>query len=104
MGNTGQEQQQGPLVGRWEKVTTDPSAEKYPHGVVFATGTYRGTRGPGQGMVWWDAGIYRIEGPQTLLLSVATDELVTYRLDLRPDRFEVTDPDGCRFAYRRVVP
>ncbi|MDM0109654.1 hypothetical protein QTH97_32370 [Variovorax sp. J22R24] len=103
MSDTGQEQQ-GPLVGRWEKVTTHACAEKYPQGITFSTGTYRGTRGPGQGMVWWDAGIYRVEGPQTLLLSVATDELVTYRLDYRSDWFEATDPDGCRFEYRRVVP
>lgn len=89
------------IVGTWTKTTTEPCADKYPATITFSTGTYRGTRGPGQGMVWWDAGIYRIEAPKTLVVGTATDELVTYQLDLRGDRFEVTDAEGCRVAYRR---
>lgn len=92
----------GGLIGTWHKITTAPCADKYPAILTFSTGTYRGARGPGQGMVWWDAGIYRLEGPQRLVLSVATDELVTYEIAVRGDQFEVTDAEGCRFAYRRA--
>ena len=54
-------------------------------------------------MVWWDAGIYRLEeGQRTLVLSTATDALVRCAIDLREDHFVVTDPDGCQFAYRRA--
>jgi hypothetical protein len=90
------------LLGTWHKVTTSPCADKYPATITFSTGTYRGARSPSQGMVWWDAGIYRLEGPQRLVLSVATDELVTYEITVRGDQLEVTDAEGCRFAYRRA--
>jgi hypothetical protein len=89
------------LVGSWKKVTESACADKYPATITFSTGTYRGARGPGQGMVWWDAGIYRLEGETTLVLSVATDELVTYQVVIHDDRLDVTDPDGCRFSYQR---
>jgi hypothetical protein len=94
----------GPLIGRWEKLPAMPCAEKYPYIITFSKGTYRGARGPGQGMVWWDAGIYRLEGPRTLMLTVATDELLAYSIDLHADRFDVIDSDGCRFSYRRTPP
>jgi hypothetical protein len=89
------------LIGTWIKVTTDPCADKYPATLTFSTGTYRGARGPGQGMVWWDAGIYRLENPRTLVVGTATDELVTYRIDVQTDRFDVTDADGCHVTYTR---
>jgi hypothetical protein len=89
------------LTGTWSKTTTAACAEKYPATISFAASTYRGARGPQQGMVWWDAGIYRLEDPQTLVLSVATDELVNYRIDLQADRFEITDSEGCRVTFRR---
>ena len=92
------------MVGTWTKATTAACADKYPATLTFSTGTYRGTRGPGQGMVWWDAGIYRLEDGPTLVVSTATDELVAYRFELEADRFEVTDSEGCRVIYRRSPP
>jgi hypothetical protein len=83
------------------KTQSSSCDEKYPDTIAFAEGTYRGTRGPNQGMIWWDAGIYRVEQGSTLVLSVATDELVRYSIDLRGDLMEVTDNDGCHFSYRR---
>jgi len=91
------------MVGTWTKVTTAACADKYPATVTFSAGTYRGTRGPGQGMVWWDAGIYRFEGTRTLVVGTATDELVSYQITLQAaDRFEFTDPEGCLVTYRRA--
>lgn len=101
MTDASEERQREELVGTWRKITAEPCAEKYPATITFSTGTYRGARGPGQGMVWWDAGIYRREGPRVLLLSVATDELVRYAIETHGDRLDVTDPDGCRFTYQR---
>ena len=89
------------LAGEWMKVTSDPCAEKYPATIVFAASTYRGARGPSQGMVWWDAGIYRLEGPHTLVVSTATDELVRYPVTFRDQEFEFSDSKGCRVIYRR---
>lgn len=90
------------MVGTWTKTTAAACADKYPATVTFSTGTYRGTRGAGQGMVWWDAGIYRLEKPDTLVVGTATDELVTYHISLQADRFEFTDPDNCLVTYRRA--
>jgi hypothetical protein len=89
------------LIGEWTKAIETPCAEKYPATIRFSGGTYRGTRGPGQGMVWWDAGIYRLEGPDTLVLGVATDELVTYAITLGTNEFEFSDDEGCRVVYTR---
>ena len=90
------------MIGTWTKTTTAACADKYPATITFSTGTYRGTRGPGQGMVWWDAGIYRLEDTSTLVVGTATDELVTYQIALQADRFEVTDSEGCLVTYRRA--
>jgi len=89
------------LTGEWSKITKAECAAKYPATITFAASTYRGARGPTQGMVWWDAGIYRLEEPQTLVLSVATDELVRYPIVVRDDEFEFTDSEGCKVIYHR---
>lgn len=96
--------QSAPLMGRWRKVTTDPCAAAYPATLSFAAGTYRGERAPEQGMIQWDAGIYRLEGPRKLVVGTATDELVSYDIVIHADRFEFTDAAGCRTTYRRVQP
>jgi hypothetical protein len=90
------------MVGTWSKATASACADKYPATLTFSTGTYRGTRGEGQGMVWWDAGIYRLEDSNTLVVGTATDELVTYHISLQADRFEFTDSDDCLVTYRRA--
>ena len=90
------------MIGTWKKTTASACADKYPATLTFSTGTYRGTRGEGQGMVWWDAGIYRLEDSNTLVVGTATDELVTYRISLQIDRFEFTDSDDCLVTYRRA--
>lgn len=97
------------LVGRWQKASSDPCAAKYPDTLELRTGTYRGTRGPAQGFVWWDAGIWRIEhtgdkGAPQLVLTTASDELIAYPVTLHADSFDVVDDQGCRFSYRRAKP
>ena len=89
------------MIGTWTKATTAACADKYPATLTFSTGTYRGLRGPDQGMVSWDAGIYRLEDARTLVVGTATDELVTYQIAMKGDRFEFTDSEGCRVTYRR---
>lgn len=90
------------VVGTWAKTTTEACADKYPATMTFSGSTYRGTRGPAQGMVWWDAGIYRFEDVRTLVIGTATDELVTYQASLQGNQLEITDADGCRVTYRRT--
>lgn len=90
------------LVGAWRKISTEPCADKYPATITFSTSTYLGTRTPDQGLISWDAGIYRLQGHAALVISTATDELVTYELTVHDDRFEVTDADGCHLTYQRM--
>jgi len=92
------------LIGHWTKVESPPCADVYPETVTFATGTYRGGRGEGQGFVRWDAGIHRIDERGRLVIGTATDELVAYEMRLDGDELWLVDPDGCRFAYRRGAP
>jgi hypothetical protein len=91
------------LVGAWAKSSESPCADRYPDSLTFAVGTYRGARGGTQGFVCWDAGSYRLEDGDTLVLTTATDELVRYRVVLTADELTVADPDGCVFAYRRLI-
>src|SRR5215217_4113905 len=49
------------LTGEWCQLDDQPEcAAAYPRSLTFGTGTYRGTRGEGQGFVRWDAGTYRV--------------------------------------------
>jgi len=90
------------LVGSWRKLTDDPCAERYPAELRFAAGPYRGVRGDDQGMIWWDAGIYRLDDPSTLVVSSATDELETCTVVQAGNRLTITDADGCTFVYERI--
>jgi hypothetical protein len=90
------------LEGRWRKLTDDQALNQYPAEIRFAEDTYLGQRGDQQGMIWWDAGIYRLDEPTTLVLSTATDEMVSYRMRLRGKRLSVEVPDKGTVVYERV--
>ena len=90
------------LVGRWQKLTIDEALNQYPAEIKFAEDTYLGSRGDEQGMIWWDAGIYRIQDRKTLVLSTATDEMVTYTMRLRGKRLKVDVPDKGTVVYERI--
>lgn len=92
------------LTGSWRKVGAPDCAGGYPDELTFSTGTYRGTRGPAQGFVQWDAGVYRVDDDGRLVLSLATDELVAYEFHLTGELLEIVDSAGCRFSYQRVPP
>jgi hypothetical protein len=94
----------GPLTGRWWRETTDECAGRYPAEVSFAPGTtYLGTRGADQGMVVWDAGIYRLEeDDRALVVSTSSDELVSYPVRIEGDRMSFVDSEGCEVTYRRA--
>jgi len=53
-------------------------------------------------MMWWDAGIYRLERADELVLSTANDELVRYQVRLEGDNLHVVDPSGRSVHYRRA--
>ena len=90
------------LQGSWRNVSTDACADRYPAEVTFEEARYRGSRGEHQGMIWWDAGTYRLADPRTLVLSTASDELVSYDVVLDGRRLVVTDPDGCEIVFERT--
>jgi hypothetical protein len=89
------------LVGHWRKRDAEALLDPYPVEIVFAESTYRGSRAPEQGLIWWDAGIYRLDDPGTLVLSTATDEMVSYPIELDADRLAVTTPGHGRIVYER---
>jgi hypothetical protein len=91
------------LIGRWRRRPGDPCGERYPAEIDFSEARYQGTRGEGQGMIWWDVGTYRLVDRTTLTISTATDEVVTCSVELGDDELSVTDPDGCWFVYERIV-
>ena len=88
--------------GRWRKDSQEPCSAQYPAEIAFEEATYLGAKGPGQRFIVWDAGIYRVEGENRVLISIATDELVPYRYEAERDRVTFTDRDGCQFSYLRV--
>lgn len=90
------------VSGRWAKLGGGGCAERYPDVVEFLGGTYLGTKGPGQGFVLWDAGIYRRLAPDRIRIQIATDELVTYPCSVSADLLTVLDEHGCRLEYRRL--
>ncbi|MGW1344357.1 hypothetical protein ACWCOV_25185 [Kribbella sp. NPDC002412] len=91
------------LQGQWRRLSTAECAGRYPAELTFVTATYRGVRGRDQGMIWWDAGTYRLADDRTLVLSTATDELVEYAVEVTPQRFTFTDPQGCEVVYERLT-
>lgn len=90
------------IDGRWRRASDSPCALRYPVELTIGPGSrYLGRRAPEQGLPVWDAGTARMPDPTTLVMSTSTDELVTYAIDVAPDRFTVTDPSGCRITYQR---
>lgn len=90
------------LVGRWRNAGDTKPDDRYPAEITFAGATYRGSRAPDQGFIWWDAGTYELRDGTTLVISTATDELVTYRVNLRGKRLVVTDAAGGSVTYERL--
>ena len=90
------------LRGRWQRPTPDEAGDQYPVEVTFSEGTFRGTRAETQGMILWDAGIYRLEDDHTLTVSTSSDELVTYPITVDEATLTVVTPDG-DVTYEKVV-
>lgn len=90
------------LEGRWRKLTTDAALDEYPAEITFAADTYLARRGPEQKMIWWDAGIYRVQEPASLVLSTATDEMVTYAMQRKGNRLMIEIPDLGTVRYERM--
>ena len=55
-------------------------------------------------MIWWDVGIYRLDDARTLVMSTATDEMVTYSVSVDGDRLTVTVPDHGDVVFERIEP
>lgn len=90
------------LSGRWHRVSDSDCAQRYPAELTIGPGSrYRGTRGPDQGMLVWDAGTARMANKTTLVMSTSSDELVSYPIEIVAGRFTVTDPNGCTVTFER---
>lgn len=93
------------LVGSWRKLDHPTCAASYPATLRFEeNGLYRGAPEPPAQFTSWDVGTWRIEAPGKVRVSTANDAVVEYQVDGSADELRFTDPDGCRFAYRRDAP
>jgi hypothetical protein len=92
------------LQGQWRKITKGPKVDKYPAELNFSLATYRGTRATNQGMIWWDAGIYRMVDERTLVLSTATYDMVEYQHSDHNKRLLRTEADATTVEYQRDEP
>ena len=90
------------LTGRWRKADAPPCATAYPDEIEFGDSRYAATKGRDQGFVVWDVGSVEVLDAHTVRLGTATDQRVEYHVTVDGDTLTVTDPDGCRFAYRRA--
>lgn len=89
------------IVGTWRKTTDDPCAARYPDELEFTDrGVYTG-RAAG-GLPLWDAGGYEVLEGGRVRISTANDAEIPYRFSLAGDTLTFTDPEGCRFGYRRA--
>ena len=90
------------LVGTWQRSGSEACAARYAASVhIEANGLYSGEPEHAGDFTWWDAGTWRVKSPGQLALSVANDEVITYRYTLTDDLLEITDPQGCTVAFRR---
>jgi hypothetical protein len=91
------------LEGRWLRLGSDKGAQRYPIEITFRVGTYLGKRAEQQGMILWDAGTYRLVDSHTLIMSTASDELVTYPVVLRGGLLKVGTTEG-EVVFERATP
>ena len=90
------------LVGSWRKADGPACAGRYPMRLQFAAnGLYRGEPEPPAQFTMWDVGTWRINAPGKVSISTANDAIIEYAFDGSGDVLRFTDPDGCRFGYRR---
>jgi hypothetical protein len=91
------------LAGTWQRrEPSAPCAARYAARLQLEPGgLYTGQAATPGEFTWWDAGTWRVKDAATLALSVANDEVVDYRFELRGDRLAITDRDGCRVEYQR---
>ena len=90
------------LRGHWHRITGADCAKAYPAHLEFKEARYAGRKDPAnQGFVIWDAGSYRVESDDVVMIQTATDSQERYRYRLDGDRLTFTDDAGCEFAYER---
>jgi hypothetical protein len=90
------------LVGSWRKIESPACAKLYPEMLhLEANGLYRGFIEPPSQFATWDAGTWRAVDAGHVAISTANDAVVTYGFVMASSTLSFTDPDGCRFSYRR---
>ena len=91
------------LVGKWKKTATTECARLYPDELEFhELATYLGKKGPDQRFIVWDAGTYQIADENHLVMSIATDQLVSYRFSISSGVLTFVDDKKCEFEYHRL--
>lgn len=90
------------LQGRWRRVSGGDCANAYPAQIVFEQARYLGTKDRAtQGFIVWDAGGFRVESADVVMIQTADDAQVRYRYKLSGGRLTFVDEAGCEFSYER---
>ena len=93
------------LRGRWRRIAGSDCANAYPARVEFKETRYSGMRDPAtQGFIVWDAGSYRVESDDVVMIQTANDSQERYRFRLAYDRLTFLDNAGCEIVYERDRP
>jgi hypothetical protein len=102
--NKGIDEMEKSLVDNWKKLSTAECDKHYPDELEFhELATYLGKKGPDQPFIVWDAGTYQVADENHLVMSTATDELVSYRFSISRDVLTFVDDEGCEFRYQRLA-
>jgi hypothetical protein len=90
------------LRGHWHRISGGDCANAYPARLEFKDARYAGTKDTAnQGFIIWDAGSYRVESDDLVMIQTASDAQELYRYRLTGDRLSFTDSAGCEFVYER---
>lgn len=90
------------LVGSWRRLGAPPCAAQYPALLhLEADGRYRGSTDPPGGFARWDVGTWELVEQGRVAISTANDAVIRYDYALDGDALVFTDPEHCRFGYRR---
>ena len=91
------------LTGRWQKVTGDACAARYPAVIDVKPGGIYAAPGAPEAGAYWHGGDWFISEDGIFTVQVANDRNVGYRVvEITETRVQLEDEDGCRFAYERA--
>jgi hypothetical protein len=93
------------LKGSWEKIADSACSQMYPAFIEFRGSGLYSAKGTGLGnFPSWDAGTWEIISLSRIKISTNNDAVIEYNFSVKGDILTFTDPQKCRFSYRKANP